>query len=87
MIEINLAQTPGWQLALYGLLLVLPILPNLWSIWHASTREFNPPHEKLVWIGVAVFFPLLGGLAYLFYGIRRGRKPTPPTDAPSDTEA
>ena len=76
MIEINLAQTPVWQLALYGLLLALPILPNLWSIWHASTREFNPSHEKLIWMGVAVFFPLLGGLAYLFYGIRRGRKPS-----------
>lgn len=86
MIEIG-PDTPVWQFVVLGLALVLPILPNLWSIWHAYFREFDPPHEKFIWMGLAVFIPVLGGLAYLFYGIRRGRKPSPKPEASSGDAA
>lgn len=55
-------------------LLAIPILPNLWSIWHAFHREFESVQEKQIWIMVATMLPVFGALAYIFFGIRRSRK-------------
>ncbi|MCH5277835.1 MAG: PLDc_N domain-containing protein [Desulfovibrionaceae bacterium] len=54
-------------------LLLLPILPNLWSIWHAMRHEFPGEREKYLWIMAAVFLPLIGGMLYLLSGWRRSR--------------
>lgn len=62
------------QLILFFLLLLLPVLPNLWSIQHAFHREFSSPQEKMGWIAAAVFIPVFGGLAYIFFGRKRGKK-------------
>ena len=64
-----------WQLCL----LALPILPNLWCIWHAAKRDFPRPTEKYLWILGGVFLPVIGGLFYLLLGFRRSR-PTAPDD-------
>jgi len=64
---------PPEKLIFYLLLLAIPILPNLWCIWNAFHREFRTVNEKLAWIGIGVFVPVLGGLAYLFIGRRRSR--------------
>jgi hypothetical protein len=56
-------------------LLVIPILPNLWSIYHAFYRDFPSSAEKMAWLGVCIFIPVLGGLGYLFWGGKRGEKP------------
>jgi hypothetical protein len=63
------------QIALVLVLLALPILPNLWSIWHAYWREFPSLNEKMIWLVLAVFIPVLGGIAYMAVGRKRGRKP------------
>ncbi|MFV0420737.1 PLDc N-terminal domain-containing protein [Oleidesulfovibrio sp.] len=63
------------NLALTMLLLALPIVPNLWCIWHAYSNEFPTPAERLLWMGIGVFVPVIGGLAYLIFGWRRSRKP------------
>lgn len=55
-------------------LIALPALLNLWGIRHAFHRAFPTPQERLLWIGVCIFVPLLGGLAYLFFGMRRSRR-------------
>ena len=60
-----------WQLAV---LAILPI-PNLFGIWHAFFRNFPGPNERLIWMGVCVFVPIIGGLAYLLFGLRRAKKP------------
>ncbi|THB70136.1 MAG: PLDc_N domain-containing protein [Desulfovibrio sp.] len=65
---------PAWQMGLYALVLLLPQMINLWAIWHAFNRLFNPPHERLIWVGVAVFLPVIGGLIYLIFGMKRGKK-------------
>ncbi|MFW6324657.1 MAG: PLDc N-terminal domain-containing protein [Desulfovibrionales bacterium] len=65
--------SPG-ELALAGLILLVPILPNLWSIWHIFRCDFPTPQEKMAWLGVTVFLPVLGGLGYIFWGRKRGRK-------------
>ena len=64
-----LAQLSGWQL----ILLALPILPNLWCIWHATKHEFPGQTEKYLWILGSVFLPVIGGLLYLVFGFRRSR--------------
>ena len=55
------------------LLVALPILPNLWCIWHAMRHEFPGQMEKYFWVLAGVFLPVLGGLAYLIFGWRRSR--------------
>ncbi len=58
----------------------IPILPNLWAIRHAMFHTFATNQEKMMWIGAAVFIPVLGGLAYIFFGRKRvtGRMPWAP---------
>lgn len=51
--------------------LALPILPNLWSIWHVRKHEFASDQEKSLWFLVSVFVPVLGGLVYICVGRRR----------------
>ncbi len=56
-----------WQLAM----LFLPALLNLWGIWHAFRHEFATPFERVLWMMACIFLPLIGGLAYLLFGMRR----------------
>lgn len=62
------------QPLLFFALLSLPILPNLWAIWHSFHADFATHQEKMAWIAVSVFVPVLGGLAYLIWGFRRARR-------------
>lgn len=62
------------QFALVLIVAAIPILPNLWSIWHVFNRNFSSPVEKLSWIGLAVFIPVIGGIVYIIWGRKRGRK-------------
>ncbi|QLA16005.1 PLD nuclease N-terminal domain-containing protein [Desulfolutivibrio sulfoxidireducens] len=68
------AMSPG-QFALFSILAFLPVIPNLWAIWHSYRRDFPTPAEKMAWLGAAVFLPVVGGLAYLVFGRKRGKKP------------
>jgi len=58
-------------LAVFLVLAAVPIIPNLWAIRHALYHHFASNQEKMLWIGLAVFIPIVGGLAYIFFG--RGR--------------
>jgi len=49
-------------------------VPNLFGIWHAFHRVFPTPQERLIWIGACVFVPVIGGICYLIFGLRRARK-------------
>ncbi len=64
------------QLALAAAVLILAILPNYIAIWQSFHREFPTPLERTFWFLLAIFVPLLGGLAYLVWGRKRGRKPS-----------
>lgn len=55
-------------------LLLVPILPNLWAIWHIFRCDFKTPQEKMAWLAASVFIPILGGLAYVFWGRKRGKR-------------
>jgi len=58
----------------YWALLALPILPNLWSIWHVNTHRFAKYTERLLWLLACIFVPCLGGLAYMLFGRPRALK-------------
>ena len=49
-------------------------VPNLFGIWHAFHRVFPTPQERLIWIAVCVFVPIIGGVSYLMFGLRHARK-------------
>lgn len=62
--------TPS-QWAFVALILLAPI-PSLWAIWDAFKRDFPTPQEKKGWLVLAIFVPILGGLAYILFGRKRG---------------
>jgi hypothetical protein len=45
-----------------------------WAIQDAFRRDFASTNEKLFWIQLSVLVPFIGGLAYLFFGKKRGSK-------------
>lgn len=61
-------ETLFWVIALS-----LPILPNLWCIWHASRHDFPMPGERARWVRAGTFAPIIGGILYLAVGMRRAR--------------
>jgi len=65
---------PLSNVLLYLVLLSLPILPNLWAIWHSFHANFATHQEKIIWIAVSVFIPVLGGAAYVIWGRKRARR-------------
>ncbi|MBQ7456853.1 MAG: PLDc_N domain-containing protein [Desulfovibrio sp.] len=69
----------------YILLALLPLI-NLWSIWHVWAHEFSSFQQKVTWLCIAVFVPVLGGLLYLVYGRKKaqGRVLRPQAKAPTD---
>lgn len=54
----------------YVVIAILP-LPNLWSIWHVWSHEFDSFQRKVSWLCVAVFLPVIGGLCYIAFGRRK----------------
>ena len=62
-----LTDLAGWQIAL----LALPILPNLWCIWHAMHHDFPGEQERYLWMLAGTFLPVVGGLGYILFGLRR----------------
>jgi hypothetical protein len=47
---------------------------SAWSILDAWKRDFEATNEKVLWIQICIFVPILGSLAYLFLGRKRGSK-------------
>ncbi len=56
---------------LFYILVGLFALPNLWAIYHAFHHTFPSPQERALWVCAGMFLPVIGGLAYLFFGMRR----------------
>ncbi len=52
-------------------LLALPSLINLWAIWHAFHHKFPSSEQRMIWLAIGVFVPVIGGLAYFFIGRKR----------------
>lgn len=52
-------------------LLILPILPNLWGIFHAYKKQFPTPQERAAWLLCLVMLPVIGGVGYILFGRKR----------------
>ena len=66
-----LAEIPQDKLLFILPLVILPILPNLWAIWHVHKNEFSTQQERAAWLLAQIFLPVLGGLAYILFGRTR----------------
>ncbi len=53
------------------LLLALPVLPSFWAIHHAFFHTFPKDTERLLWICLNVFVPVIGAIIYFFCGRTR----------------
>lgn len=69
-----IASIPADKLVYAIPLLILPILPNLWSIWHLYTREFPTSQERMAWIVAQIVLPVVGGVGYILFGRKRAIK-------------
>jgi len=47
---------------------------SAWTIMDAWKRDFESSNEKVLWMQICIFIPILGSLAYLFLGQKRGSK-------------
>lgn len=57
------------------LIALIPILPNLWGVWHTWSHDFGGDFSrKTLWLVICVFLPVLGGLLYLLAGRRHAGK-------------
>ena len=56
------------------MLLVLPILPNMFALKHCFHRDFPTEKEKYRWMMACVFLPCIGGIAYFLVGRRHASK-------------
>ena len=45
-----------------------------WTILDCWKRDYEAVNEKVLWIQICIFVPILGSLAYLFIGRNRGSK-------------
>jgi hypothetical protein len=66
-----LAEIPQDKLLLVLPFLLLPILPNIWAIWHLYKNEFPTPQERAAWLVAQVMLPVVGGLGYILFGRKR----------------
>lgn len=58
----------------FFIVLALPLLLNFWAITHAFYREFPTIQEKMVWLCLIVFVPVVGAVIYMAVGKKRGKK-------------
>jgi len=61
-----------WAAILGGALLFVGV--TCYSVYDALRRDFGSSNAKLIWVQLAVMVPFFGGLAYLIFGRKRGRK-------------
>ena len=54
-------------------LLMLPAIINLWGISHAMRHIFPRENERTLWVAACIFLPVLGGILYLIFGLRRSK--------------
>ncbi|SDF30309.1 PLDc N-terminal domain-containing protein [Desulfovibrio legallii] len=53
------------------LVLMVPMIPSLWSILHIWGHEFASPQQRVLWLLLVVFVPVLGGIIYIFTGRKK----------------
>jgi drug/metabolite transporter (DMT)-like permease len=65
--------SPGQWIAILGVVFVFAAV-SIYAIYDAFHRDFGSANAKFGWIQLSVMVPFFGGLAYLIFGRKRGRK-------------
>lgn len=73
--EALLSAMPEWPLIIKLAILTLPMIPNLWGIWHAYRHSFENQTTRVIWMCICVFLPVIGGVAYLLMGRPKAMPP------------
>lgn len=60
--------TPGLADILLIPFVLLPLVLWVWALLDLLKSSFRSGSEKLIWLVVVVFIPLLGPLLYIFIG-------------------
>lgn len=68
----RLSQVTAAQWAMGGLCILILFGFSAWAILDAWKRDFDSSGEKVGWIQLIIFIPLLGALGYVFLGRKRG---------------
>lgn len=50
------------------------MVPTFWAIVDVAYRDFGTLKKKALWGVFVVFVPCLGGLVYLIFGRRQGKR-------------
>ena len=62
------------ELVLFCFFVLIPLLLIIFSIRDLIKAEFKSKNEKLIWILIILFAPVLGALLYLLIGKTRNIK-------------
>ena len=52
-------------------LVMIPMIPTLWSLLHIWGYEFPTPQQRALWLVLVVFLPVIGGIIYIFTGRKK----------------
>ena len=56
------------------LIFLLPMVPTVWAIVDMAHRDFGTLKKKALWGVFVICVPCLGGLVYLIFGRRQGKR-------------
>lgn len=56
------------------LIFLLPMVPTVWAIVDMAYRDFGTLKKKALWGVFVICVPCLGGLVYLIFGRRQGKR-------------
>ena len=65
---LNIGTLVAWQLFTILTFLIIPVGLWLWSLVDLLRSNFSDSTNKLIWVIVIVFIPVLGALLYLLIG-------------------
>lgn len=68
----RISQITALQWALAGGVVLALFAFSAWAILDAWKRDFDSNGEKVGWIQLIIFIPLIGALSYVLIGRKRG---------------
>lgn len=68
----RLSAISAGQWATAGLVLMCLFAFSVWAILDAWKRDFDSSGEKVGWMQLIIFIPLIGALSYVILGRKRG---------------
>ncbi len=68
--DFSAVTTTQWAIILSSVAICFAF--SAWTILDIWKRDFESVNEKVLWMQICIFVPILGSVAYLFVGRKRG---------------